>query len=270
VKSYDLAKACEELAHFLPSDTRIVSVQNGIGFEEILTQKFGAERVYYAVITHSLAVLEPGVVTVSPAAGGITFCGHVRTSPLQELMNLFNDLGVQLQRHDDYRNVKWSKLLIGNLGNASSAITDYPSTNLFKNPQVFVPELEAYRECLKVMKAQDIPRVDLPGYPASFLRPMASQLPPWLVYPLVRGKLTGPQMPWSVLRLEMEKARRTSEIDHLNGAVVHFGKKWRVPTPKNEFLCEMMQSIIGDKMPWGTYKHKIDAFSVDFTRFKGR
>lgn len=265
VRTHDLVRACDELTGFLSTETRVVAAQDGTGYEKMLAQRLGEGRLYFASTTNCIAILEPGVVALSPVQGGITFCPYLRTSPVGDLINLFSNLGINLQSHDDFRSVKWSKLLLDLLVNASSAIPDIASEEILADMDFFVQDRQTYKEGLAVMKAMDLHQIDLPGYPVSSFKLLASGLPGWIVYQLMRKQLAGTQMKrWSPLRSGLEKGRKVSQVEYINGAVVKQGKKWKVPTPKNEFLFETLSAIATGRMPWSTYKKKANIFLMDY------
>src|SRR5579884_1995835 len=65
--------------------------------------------------------------------------------------------------------MKWSKLLLNLVTNASVAILDLPPARVVAHPGLFRLERDAFREAVRVMRAFGLRAVSLPGYPVPAL-----------------------------------------------------------------------------------------------------
>ncbi len=104
------------------------------------------------------------------------------------------------------------------------------------------------------MSAQGIPVVDLPATPVRMLALVASSLPPALSRPILRpalGSGRGSKMP--SFHIDLQLGRGKSEVDHLNGAVVRYGKRLKVPTPVNQTLNEVLLKLVKGEIPMDSY-----------------
>jgi 2-dehydropantoate 2-reductase len=261
VKSYATTDAARQLTslNLKTGQTWLVSLQNGIGNEEILAEIFNPQQVIAGTITIPISVPEPGVITVNKAKGGLGLAPLTTGQPAEKLAEALNQAGLTTPTYADYLAMKWSKLLLNIVNNASSAILNQPPAEIIANPALFNLEIMALREAVAVMKAQKITAVKLPGYPVDWLARLVSMR--WLPLPLQRAILRpsmqsgrGTKMP--SLQIDLASGRQSSEIQALNGAIVQAGQQTGIPTPINQALTETLDGLIQSKLNWSHYQHQ--------------
>jgi 2-dehydropantoate 2-reductase len=259
VKAPDTPQAIEQLlaSGLSLADSYIVSLQNGVGNEERLADAFGPQKVIAGTITIPISVPEPGVIEVSKAKGGMGLAPLRPNQPVARLAEVLNQAGLATPIYKDYRAMKWSKLLLNIVNNASSAILNQPPRQIIARPDLFDLEIEALQEGVAVMKAQGIRAVKLPGYPVNWLAWLVAVN--WLPLALKRAVLRpfmvsgrGAKMP--SLQIDLEAGRPKSEIGVLNGAIVEAGKKVGVRTPVNQALTEILSNLVLGEVKWQDYK----------------
>lgn len=256
VKAPDTAQAIKDLSGLAPK-TCIVSLQNGIGNEEQLAAAFGPERVIAGTITIPIQVPEPGVIEVSKPKGGLGLAALHPNQPVQALANALTEAGLPTPVYDDYRAMKWSKLLLNIVTNASSAILDLPPAAILAQQELFNLEIRALQEGAAVMRALGIRAVKLPGYPVDWLGRLLSArwLPMALSRALLRPSMAsgrGTKMP--SLHIDLSTGRPSSEIGVLNGAIVEAGRKTGVATPVNRVLTEILSGLVSGQLNWADYR----------------
>jgi 2-dehydropantoate 2-reductase len=261
VKAPDTKQAAEQLAASNLSFTRsyIVSLQNGIGNEELLVETFGPHKVIAGTITIPISVPEPGVIEVSKDKGGIGLAPLQPGQPVAALAGALTGAGLAALTYDDYRAMKWSKLLLNIVNNASSAILNQPPAQIIARPELFNLEIEALSEGVAVMAACGINAVKLPGYPVDWLARLVSAS--WLPVVLKRAILRpfmlsgrGTKMP--SLQIDLAAGRSSSEIGVLNGAIVQAGQQAGVPTPVNRALTQILSSLVSGEIAWTEYQNR--------------
>ncbi|MCK6626730.1 MAG: ketopantoate reductase family protein [Anaerolineae bacterium] len=256
VKAPDTPQAIKDLSGLAPK-TYIVSLQNGIGNEEQLAAAFGPERVIAGTITIPIQAPEPGVIEVSKPKGGLGLAALHPGQPVQALADALTEAGLPTLVYDDYRAMKWSKLLLNIVTNASSAILDLPPAAIIAQPALFDLEIRALQEGVAVMRAQGIRAVKLPGYPVDWLARILSArwLPQAVTRALLRPSMAsgrGTKMP--SLHIDLAAGRATSEIGVLNGAIVEAGQKVGVATPVNRALTEILSGLVSGRLEWADYQ----------------
>lgn len=261
VKASSTKQAVDQLldSKLIIKSTYLVSLQNGIGNEEILADAFGSQQVIAGTVTIPIKVPELGVIEISKDKGGLGLASLTGRQPVQLLADAFNQAGLTTPVYDDYRAMKWSKLLLNIINNASSAILNEPPAQIISNPDLFNLEIEALREGLAVMKAQSIKPVKLPGYPVDWLAWLVTTpwLPPILKRAILRPFLVsgrGSKMP--SLQIDLAAGRSASEVNVLNGAIVTAGRQLNIPTPVNQAFTEILSGIVSNNLSWTEYQHQ--------------
>jgi len=259
VKAPDTVTVIKELAasRLDLSDSYLVSLQNGIGNEALLAGAFGPQRVMAGTVTIPISIPEPGVIEVSKDKGGLGLAPLQPGQPVGHLAEALKKAGLMTQIYEDERAMKWSKLLLNIVNNASSAILNQPPAQIISRPDLFDLEIEALREGVAVMRAGGIKAVNLPGYPVVWLARLVSA--GWLPAPLKRAILRpfmlsgrGTKMP--SLQIDLAAGRPSSEIGVLNGAIVRAGQQAGVPTPVNQALADILSCLVSGQAPWAEYQ----------------
>ena len=254
VKAYDTAAAAEQTAPLARRGAPILVVQNGVGGEEIVAQVLEA-TILSAVITLAVEVLEPGLVRLATAHGGLGLAPTAPGQSVAECAQAFREAGFRVAIYPDHRAMKWSKLLLNIVANASPAILDMSPAEVFADRRLFALERAAFREALAVMRGLGLRPVPLPGYPVPLFAWALSSLPAFLMRPflrkfIVRGR--GGKMP--SLHIDLAKGKGKSEVEYLNGAVVKYAQELGLDVPANRALHAVLMGIVRGEIPWEEYR----------------
>ena len=262
VKGYDTPSAATDLQAHLPPATPVLTLQNGVGNEELLAGTLGRDNTLSGCITGSVGLPRPGCVELYSAKGGVSLAPLTPESPVAPVASLLARAGFTVKVFPDYRELKWSKLLLNILGNAVSAILDLSPLEVFKNRSLCGLEKAAFNEALAVMQAQGLHPVDLPGYPVRLLVFLFRSLPPAILSTFLAGRLgSGRDGKMPSLWIDLQKGRSRSEAAQLNGAVVARGRDLAVATPANARILAALTAILADPSRREEYRHNHGAFS---------
>lgn len=250
VKSYDTAQALAELAAAVEAGgvlpQRILSLQNGVGNEEAIAARFGPPRVIAGTITAPVAVPEAGVVQVTKPSYAIGLAVWEGGQAFVERVGQALDgAGIPVRVYADAAGMKWSKLLMNTIGNATSAILAVPPSQTFAHPRLANLEIDSLREALRVMAAAGIGPLNVEKYPLGTLAPLLRFGPKPLLRVALRRIVAGARggkMP--SLFLDLDAGKSKSEVGWYNGAVVAKGVEVGVPTPVNRLLLETVQALV--------------------------
>jgi len=260
-KAYDTQGAIETLHRALraPETCVFVTPQNGIGNEEALAAAFGARNVVAAALTVPVGVDADGRGTAANE-GGLAFA-PVGESAFNWLVATFASSGIAVGVVDDYRALKWSKLALNIVANASCAILDVLPGRVVGMPEVFALEIAAIRETRAVMRAMAVKPIDLPRYPVRALFAIAA-LPPAIGRRVLAGRIARGrgEKPPSLL-LDVRAGNRRSEVAYLNGAVAAAGARLGVPTPANALFAATLEAIAHDPQLRERYRNNPDALT---------
>jgi len=202
VKLWDTEDAARAVAR-VPR-AAVVSLQNGVDKDEVLTSVLGRDRVLGGV-THIAAVIaEPGVIAQTGKLQRVTL-GELdgsRTPRLQAAADAFRSAGVETVVSDDIRRVTWEKFVFLSALSGLTALTRKPIGEVRANPATRSLLLEALREAVAVARAEGAGLDDafaqkqletIDSLPAGMLSSMAQDLLrgrrlelPWLSGAVVR------------------------------------------------------------------------------------
>jgi 2-dehydropantoate 2-reductase len=227
VKSFHTQEAMRAAKPLLGDGTVVLSLQNGLGHEDILAEIAGRERVLAGKTYAGGMLLGPGHV-VDGTRGKPTIIGELdetMSERVRRIADEFNRAGLQTTISSNIMGTIWDKLLVNVATGALSGITGLPYGQLYKVLEVRDCALAAVAEAMAVAEASGVKlSIDEPrdawlkaseGLPAEFKASMLQSL---------------------------EKGSRT-EIDFINGAVVRWGEKCGVPTPVNRALVAGIKGI---------------------------
>jgi 2-dehydropantoate 2-reductase len=261
LKTYHLNSILPKLIDWKDHLPPLLCLQNGVNTERMLAEKIGVNAIIPGTVTSAVDRVDKGRIIVQKSRGMGIAGDHSR---LEEYRDSFNEAGLNCQIYRRADAMKWSKLIINLLGNASSAILDLPPSDIYAHPGLFQMELDQIREGLKVMRKGRIPTVNLPGVPVSSLAAAIRFLPTTFSHSFLSNKIgkgRGEKMP--SFHIDLHSGKGKSEAGELNGAVVRAGKRYGVPTPVNQFLISRLLGLIAGEIPLNKYQHKPDLFLKD-------
>jgi 2-dehydropantoate 2-reductase len=256
VKTYDTATTLEQMQAADLGQPSILSFQNGVRSEQTLSRALGAGRVIAGTLLNPISTLEPGTLLLEKWQGGIGLAAVDPHNDLEPWAATFQAV-LSTRIYHDYQAMKWSKLLLNLIGNASAAILDMSTVDVFADPRLFHLEMEMLREAVMVMRHSGLKPVSLPGYPVPLLAWGVRWAPNPLLAPIMRKMVSGGRgdKPPSLL-LELRRGRNRSEISDLNGAVVRAGNQAGVPTPVNHALTEILSRLMDGRVSWDSIRHQ--------------
>jgi 2-dehydropantoate 2-reductase len=247
VKSYHTASTLAELLAATSSPPPLLTLQNGVGNEELLASGLGADRVTAGAITTPVKVVEPGYVMAegsSRHAGVANVARPTTVDRAAEFASVLASAGFQAQHYQDWRNLKWTKLVMNLLCNASCALLGWSPAEVWSHDDMAMLEIAAWQEAIRTMQAQNLHLVDLGGYPLGRSQPLLVALPaPLLRRVLGRFVVSGRGGKMPSLYLDLERGRGCTEVDWLNGAVVRAAEAAGLLVPANSVLWQSLASV---------------------------
>lgn len=266
-KAFDVPQAMAELSAVTSVIPPVITLQNGIGSEEAVAAILGAERVIAGTITTPVEVL--GIAHLETVKkGGIGLAPWQSASPdATPVAQILRQAGFRVKLYDDPQAMKWSKLLLNMIGNATSAILAWPPQQTIAHPRLYDLELDAVTEACQVMQAMGIVKMNLPGYPVRFQYPALVRLPRQLTRPIMQYMVSNARagkMP--SLYLALEAGRKRSEVEVLNGAIVAAGEALGIATPINRLLMQLVTKLAKGELERAAFHHNPDALLAEAER----
>jgi 2-dehydropantoate 2-reductase len=257
VKTYDTDAAIAEMRAAELGQPTILSLQNGVRSEEALAAAFGREQVVAGTELNPISVPQAGTVVLERRRGGIGLAPVSPGASVERWVQAFDRAVLPTRAYPDYRAMKWSKLLLNLIGNASAAILEMSTVEIYDDPRLFRLEVEMLREGIAVMRGLGLRPVQLPGYPVPLLAWGVRWAPLWLLKPIMLRLVSGGRgkKPPSLL-MELQRGRRRSEVADLNGAVVRAGEQIGRLTPINRTLTETLTRLVEGRIQWDSIRRQ--------------
>ena len=155
VKSFNTREAIENAGPIIGDKTVIISLQNGLGNEEIIGEVVGKGHVVGGRTFAGGSVLAPGHVIAS-TAGKHTYIGELDGTTTQRVIRIaeeFKRAGLLITVSSNIIGIMWDKLLVNVATGALCGITRLPYGGLYKMPELMDCALEAVSEGIAVAKA---------------------------------------------------------------------------------------------------------------------
>jgi 2-dehydropantoate 2-reductase len=223
-KAIHTRSAIAQVAQIFDEKSAVCSVQNGVGNEEII-----AEQVKYVIRGTTFPAGHP----VAPGHVGYDIKGdtwigpfeptHTAMEKVEELAGLLTRSGMNTIALKDARGAQWTKLIFNASTNPVGALTllhHGAATRFAPTGQLFndlISEGEAVAKKLGI---------ELHGDPRQLVQKGANAL----------GKHRASM-------LQDVLAKRQTEVDFMNGAIVQWGEKVGVPTPLNKALWQLIKGL---------------------------
>jgi len=225
VKSFHTKPTIEQIKPLLNEETKILTLQNGIGNVEIISELAGEERVIAGVTNEGATLMDIG--KIRHAGRGETIIGAIDgKTPVQmrAIREIFNQAGFECKMSRDIKSLLWSKLII-NVGiNALSAITRLPNGKLIEYEGTRRILRDAVTEATRIAKRKRIKLI--------FDDPLAK----------VEAVCEGTPGNLSSMLQDILRKKRT-EVDFINGVIVRLGQELGIDVPTNKFLLDLVKTI---------------------------
>ena len=227
-KSYDTEYATMQISSLIGKDSNVVSVQNGIGNEEIIAKIVGKERTMGGMAIFGAMLIKPGHVKVTVYASECLFGTLSKDMERSKtIAEIITKAGIPSLPTDDIIREKWMKVFYNIALNPLSAILKvrYGALGIYYETRTIIKSM--LQEAFEVAKAEGI-RLKF-TWEEYFDYLIEKQLP-----------LTAEHI--SSMLQDLERRKRT-EVDYMNGAIVRLGKVHGIKTPVNEAIVNIIKTL---------------------------
>jgi 2-dehydropantoate 2-reductase len=231
VKSQHSEEAGRELAQVLREGTIVVSLQNGVRNPGTLRALMPKQKVLASIVSWNVIAVDG---TYRRATSGPLI---VETLP-PALAEALRAGGIPVVEHQDVAPEQWTKLMV-NLNNAISALSDASTPALLLDAGYRQVIAAVVGEGVKVAKKAGIKLAPWNGLPIG-LMPRVLKLPTVIVKLLVGAQLKVDPHARSSMWQDLD-ARRTTEVDYLNGEIVRVAEASGGKAPFNQRIVELIR-----------------------------
>lgn len=227
VKSFHTEAAMRGALSLVGPHTVVLSLQNGLGHEDLLADIVGRERLLAGKTYVGGVMRGPGHIQ-SGVAGKATYIGELdgrHTTRVEAIAAAFEAAGLRTLVSDNILGTMWDKLLVNVATGAITGITGLTYGQLYDEPLLEATALAAVQEAIDAAQAAG-----------------------------VRLSMTEPEQAWTLAAAGLPATFKTSmlqslekgsvtEVDFINGSVVRWGRRHGVPTPVNATLVACIKGI---------------------------
>ena len=224
-KTCDLARLIAELTTIFNPGTKIVSTHNGLGTEDLIAERFGAESAFRMSLNFGVAQIGPGQVKTAffnpPNHLGAVIPENLKDG--KDIAGLFTDAGLSTVYVDDIKLQVWKKMVMKCTMASLCAVTD----KTIKEALHFPPSREIADACFKEIVTVAAAK----GYHLG-----ENDINQAVAY-LEKAGVHKDSM-----CADIEK-RKPTEIDFLGGKVVAYAREAGIPAPYFTTMTNLVKSL---------------------------
>jgi len=224
VKCYHTEAAVKSAAPMIGADTAVLSLQNGWGNAPRIASIVGEDRVLVGLTYHSATLLGPG--KVKHPGIGMTYIGELGGKPskrLETVAETFRGASFDVTVSEKILDEVWKKLALNACTLPTAALLRFFAHELVAFEPAKLEMAAILREVVDVANAQGIAL----DYDERWNAITG------LLEKAIGGKAS---------MLQDVEARRQTEIEVINGAIVEAGKRVGIATPHNQAMVWMVQA----------------------------
>ena len=225
VKSNETESAAMLAELFMKPETKVLTVQNGMGNAEHLAEVLGEERILVGTTLMGAVILEPGLIMRSDIKNThIASWAGSNEQALEMVAKVFNRSNLPTVIESNVNSLLWSKLSIHAGINAVTALTGATNKEFLATPSATRLARMIVAEVVAVATAAEIPLLyqNCAHEMMAYAESMKDYNSPMLQDVLHKHK---------------------TEISSINCAVVKEGKRQGIPTPVNEAVAQAISTI---------------------------
>ncbi|TPI63617.1 2-dehydropantoate 2-reductase [Mesorhizobium sp. B3-1-7] len=224
VKCYHTDAAVRAAAPMISGDTAVLSLQNGWGNAPRIAGIVGEDKVLVGLTYHGGTLLGPG--RVKHPGVGMTYIGELsgKTTPrLDKVIETFRAAQIETTKSERILDEVWKKLALNACTLPVAGLLHFMSHELVA--------FDATKSLMAAILQEVVAVADAQGISLDYDERWAAIT--GLLEKAVGGKAS---------MLQDVEARRQTEIEVINGAIVDAGKRIGVATPVNDAMVWMIQA----------------------------
>ncbi len=224
VKTYHTEQAVQDSLSLEKDETLFLTLQNGLGNEEILCRHVDRKKVILGVTGQGATLLGPG--RIRHAGRGKTYVGELNgkvTDRITRIAQMFQKAGIETETSFRIHDLVWEKLFV-NVGlNALAALTGLKNGQILDHPETLRLLEALVSEAVEVARGKGI---EVTGNPLD----------------RVKAVLEATRENRCSMGQDLDRKRRT-EIDAINGAVVREAERLGISVPYNRMITDLIKVI---------------------------
>lgn len=224
-KTFHLPGILDELQTVAAKDSKIVSIQNGLGVEDLIADKFGLEAAFRMSLNFGAALKGPGQaeMTFFNRPNHIGCLTPENANLGRSVAEGFSEVGLETEYVDDIKHFVWKKMIMKCTMASICAVTD----KTIKEALAFPPTREIAEACFKEIMA--VARAKGYDFGDDYLKQAVGYIEKVGVHK-------------DSMCVDIANQTRT-EIDYLGAKVVAYGREKGVPTPVFMTMTNLVKAL---------------------------
>ena len=228
-KSYDTGDVAKQVLPLLAEDSLVISLQNGLGNVETISQIVGDHRAVGGRLIFGIKIPEAGRAEITVYADKVMLGSPSRTvdfAQLETIAAAFTEAGIPTEATLEIGQFIWGKVFYNCCLNPLSALLQVTYGELSEHPETRQIMTSVIEEIFAVAGAKGVSLA-------------------WRSPQEYREVLFGRLIPdtyahHASMMQDVMRGNRT-EIDALNGAIARLGEETGIPTPANLMLTQLIK-----------------------------
>jgi 2-dehydropantoate 2-reductase len=241
VKTQDLEEAYAHNSEFLESGL-VLTTQNGVQADNILSSHFDRDRQLSSIVMFGATYIKPGEITFNFEGDWIIGRPLMPLDPVIHKVAEVLGKAFKAVTSTNIIGQKYLKLFV-NFNNCIPALVGKSMQETFADMDLCRLSIMLLKEGLDTVTAANIELVSLRDFPKERVYGLV-KMPVDQAAGIINKTLTGlskEPLYGSILQSIMRS--KTSEIDFINGEVVHIGNHLKLPVPLNSRMVDMVHEV---------------------------
>jgi len=228
-KSYDTGEAARQVLPWLSEDTQVISLQNGLGNVETISQIVGDHRAVGGRLIFGIKIPEAGRAEITVYADKVMLGSpshKVDLARLEAVASAFTQAGIPTEATLEIEQFIWGKVFYNCCLNPLSALLGVTYGELIEHSETRQIMASVIEEIFSVAGAK--------GVALAWRSPLEYQ-------GILFGRLIPDTYAHHASMLQDVMRGKKTEIDALNGAIARLGEEAGIPTPVNLMLTRLIK-----------------------------
>lgn len=218
-----LEAVIQNIENFVDEDTIILSLLNGVTSEKLISSKYGKEKVLHSYFIGHSAVRD-GRNIIHDGINTLVFGAVEPNEKVDIIKDFFEKSGVNYEISDNILRSMWLKFMLNVSANQTTAVLGYTFKELMDSEKAMELAKKLMTEVQLIAKAEGISNTDM----------MIEETIESFKKMLPEGKTS---------MLQDVEAGRKTEVDLFAGTVSSLGKKYKIPTPYNDVIKDIIEAM---------------------------
>jgi 2-dehydropantoate 2-reductase len=241
VKTQDMEEAFATNADFLDTGLVLTS-QNGVQSDNLLSSHFERDRLLSSIVMFGATYVKPGEITFNFEGDWILGRPFMSLDPTAHRIAEVLSKAFKVVTSTDITGMKYLKLFV-NFNNCIPALVGKSMQETFADMDMCRLSIMLLKEGLAIVQEAKIELTSMPDFPKEKIFGLAG-MPIDQAAGIMNKTLTNlSKEPLYGSILQSIMRGKTSEIDFINGEVVHLASNIKMPVPLNDKVVDMVHEV---------------------------